>query len=310
MSALASNRAPLQYIPLVVEALREMQGSGKAAAVKEWIANKLTAEGKVIPDTVLASGASKFTNDIQWARMYLVNAQILENKETSGHGVWKLTPRGWEVPLDPASALQIYEASSQRATSVGGDDQEAPEDGQHQTSIPATKTWEYELHKTLTSMPDKGFERLCAYLMSESGMQATVTGKTGDGGVDGEGLLPVGAFSFVKLRVAWQCKRYKDTNVSSKEIRDFRGAIDGRAQYGIFFTTSTFTLNARAEAGRAGATPIELVDLKSLIDLMGEKGIGLASGAGHEGVRAMDPDFFYEYLHPTGQSSTAQAELI
>ena len=146
--------------------------------------------------------------------------------------------------------------------------------------------------------------------MQGSGKAAAVTGKSGDRSVDGEGLLPEGEFSFVKLRVAWQCKRCKDTNVSSKQIRGFRDAIDRSAQYGIFFTTSTFTLNARSEAGRPGATSIELIDLKGLIDLMGNKEIGLIKVLGQEEKRAMDQDFFYEYLHPTGQPSTGQPELI
>ena len=108
----ATTKAQIEYIPMVVQALRQMDGSSKASAVKEWIADRITASGKDLPDTMLASGASKFANDIQWARMYLVNAGILETVEKAGRGTWKLTPQGWELPLNNNTGQQIYEAST------------------------------------------------------------------------------------------------------------------------------------------------------------------------------------------------------
>lgn len=300
----------IKYIRLVVEALRAMDGIGKAAAVKGRIADVITASGEDITDTVLSSGASKFTNDIQWARMYLVNAGILEPVEKSGHGIWKLTPLGWEIPLDKQSAQKIYDASTKKAIS---DNQMAPDDGEKQDTLPATKSWITELSDLLPTLPEVGFERLCARIMTESGVDATVTGKTGDGGVDGEGFLPVGAFGLVKIRVAWQCKRYKDVNVHVREIRDFRGAIAGRADYGIFFTTSVFTKSAISEAKRPGAAPIQLVDRMTLIELfrdeLEKKGKGLIKNPENANELIVDTDFFEEYMKPRGNSNTQQIEI-
>lgn len=302
----ATSKIQISYIPMVVAALKEMDGSGKAAAVKGWIADRITESGKDLPDAVLASGSSKFTNDIQWARMYLVNAGILEPMEKSGRGTWKLTPKGWEISLDLQAAQQIYDASTKKATS---DSQVAPEDDDRQEELSATKSWITELVKILPGLPAVGFERLCANIMAESGVEAYVTGRTGDGGVDGEGFLPVGGFNLVRMRVAWQCKCYIDGKVPSCAIRDFRGAIAGRADYGIFFTTSAYTPPAISEAKRFGVAPIQLVDLKALIELMGKERIGVVPVSENSTELTVDELFFEEYKNPKGTVCSSQLNL-
>lgn len=306
----SSKSQQIEYIPLVVEALREMDGLAKAAAVKGWIADRITASGKDLPDTVLASGSSKFANDIQWARMYLVNAGILEPMEKSGHGTWKLTPKGWEITLNSDIAQQIYNASTKKASS---DNQVAPEDDDKQSELPGVNSWIVDLANLLPRLPDVGFERLCACIMAESGVEAYVTGRSGDGGVDGEGFLPVGGFDLVRTRVAWQCKRYKNGNVQSCEIRDFRGAIAGRADYGIFFTTSGYTTGAISEAKRPGVAPIQLVDLKAFIELFRDKlaarNKGLIKHPINTNELMVDTAFFEDFLNPKGTTDLTQPNL-
>lgn len=303
----ATTKAQIEYIPMVVQALRKMDGSSKAAAVKEWIADRITASGKEVSDTMLASGASKFANDIQWARMYLVNAGILETVEKAGRGTWKLTPEGWELPLDNNTGQKIYAASTKQATS---DNQDAPADDDKQDELPSTKSWESELVSLLPKLDPTGFERLCALIMGKGGVEAKATGKTGDGGVDGEGLLPVGAFDLVKMKVAWQCKRFDGGSVGSADIRDFRGAIDGRADFGVFFATSVFTTSAISEATRIGAIPIQLVDLKTLIALLRKASLGIVKKPGEVEEWTVDLDFFEEYKNPKGISTVPQQQGI
>ena len=164
------------------------------------------------------------------------------------------------------------------------------------------RSWESELKSILVTMPDKGFERLCAYIMTKNGLEATtVTGKTGDGGVDGEGLLAFDGLALIKIPVAWQCKRFAENKVTSNQIRDFRGAVNGRAQYGLIFTTSSFTPSAEQEARRPGATPIELVGLERLIHLMKTKVIGIKPGNDESQNLEVDSSFFAEYLNPAVQ---------
>ena len=310
MSQVSELKGATRYIPLVVEALRAMEGAGKASAVRSWIAERLTTEGIEIPNTVLGSGESKFTNDIRWARMYLVNAGLLETRQASKYGFWKLTPMGWEAPLDADTVQQIYEASAKKGKAAATDDQDAPVDSTEQTALVGIDSWDSDLQKILIKMPDKGFERLCAYIMAQSGVEATVTGKSGDGGVDGEGLLPIGGFDLVKIRVAWQCKRYADGSIPPKEIRDFRGAIHGRAEYGIFFATTVFSQSAMAEAQRSGAIQIQLVDLKGLIAMMGKEGIGVIADANDPTLRTVDHELFDEYLNPKGHAPSGQGEIF
>jgi restriction system protein len=291
-----------RYIPLVIEALRSVNGLAKASAVKQWIAESLTAKGESVPDTILTSGAQKFANDIQWARMYLVNAGLVEPMKTAGYGNWKLTREGWSVPLDEASVVAIYGATALKGKSQTNDTQEAPPEDPQQESLPGTESWEFVLKKILTTLPDKGFERLCAAIMTNNGLLATkVTGQTGDGGVDGEGMLAIDDYGLIKAPVAWQCKRFNGSNnVGSKEVRDFRGAIDGRAKYGLIFTTSSFTPSAEAEARRPGATPVELVGLDRLIDLMRNKKLGVDNSADGSETLEVKTEFFDEYVHPAG----------
>lgn len=88
----------------------------------------------------------------------------------------------------------------------------------------------------------------------------------------------------------FQCKRYTGT-VQVKEIRDFRGAIQGRSERGIFLTTGTFTKSAREEAARENATAIELVDIDRLLELLIEEGLGIRETK----ALTIDREFFTPY---------------
>ncbi|WP_207775467.1 restriction endonuclease [Thalassobacter stenotrophicus] len=127
---------------------------------------------------------------------------------------------------------------------------------------------------TLLEIEPDAFERLSQRLLRESGFtKVEVRGKTGDGGIDGVGVLRVNLVSF---QVYFQCKRWKGS-VGSREIRDFRGALQGRADKGLFITTGTFTAQASDEATRDGAIAIDLIDGERLCDLLKENGLGVTS---------------------------------
>jgi restriction system protein len=101
-----------------------------------------------------------------------------------------------------------------------------------------------------------------------------VTGRTGDGGIDGKGIARINGF--MSFHVLFQCKRYKGS-VGSSEIRDFRGAMVGRADKGLFITTGTFTTGAIKEATRDGAPPIDLVDGDELAEKLKELSLGVTT---------------------------------
>lgn len=103
-----------------------------------------------------------------------------------------------------------------------------------------------------------------------------MTGCSGDGGIDGRGVVRVeGMLSF---HVIFQCKRYKDT-VSSGAVRDFRGAMVGRADKGVLITTGAFTRDARAEAQRDGAPPLDLIDGEELVQKLKELYLGIETSS-------------------------------
>ena len=81
--------------------------------------------------------------------------------------------------------------------------------------------WRETLRTTLLNMPPDAFERLCQRLLPESGfIQVEVTGSSGDGGIDGHGVVRVaGLLSFP---VIFQCKRYRST-VSAGQSETFAG---------------------------------------------------------------------------------------
>ncbi len=115
-----------------------------------------------------------------------------------------------------------------------------------------------------------------------------MTGRSGDGGIDGIGILKANAL--VRFKVVFQCKRYIGA-VNPAQVRDFRGAMMGRADKGIILTTGSFTSDAKREAARDGVPPIELVDAEKLLDLMEDLELGLVAVKGF----AVDDAFFEEF---------------
>ena len=121
-------------------------------------------------------------------------------------------------------------------------------------------------------------------MLRESGfVQVEVTGRTGDGGIDGKGIVKVGGL--LSFHVLFQCKKYQGS-VSAGAIRDFRGALIGRADKGLFVTTGTFTRDATREATRDGATPIDLMDGDQLAEKLKELRLGIK----REMVESVDVD--------------------
>jgi restriction system protein len=104
-------------------------------------------------------------------------------------------------------------------------------------------------------------------------LKVEVTGRSGDGGIDGVGVLRVALLSF---QVYFQCKKWKG-NVRAKDIRDFRGAMVGRTDKGLFITTGSYTPDAQKEATRDGAPAIDLIDGEQLCELLKNLKLGVTT---------------------------------
>jgi restriction system protein len=287
----------VQWINPVLRALRELGGSARPQEVVELVAKNEQVSDEVL-DQLNPAGGQRFPNQVHWARYYLAEAGFIDR---SRRGVWKLSELGMASgELSPTQVAKIVggvQAAHREAAGV------APEAGSAGTFAPKadglsserlapeTEDTDYrsKLLKLLQGLPPNGFERLCQRLLREAGFeQVVVTGRSGDGGIDGHGVLGLNAF--VSFRVLFQCKRYVGS-VSPSHVRDFRGAMQGRADKGMILTTGTFTADARREASRDGAPPIELVDGDKLVSLFAELELGLRPVTSYE----VNEAFFSEY---------------
>jgi restriction system protein len=202
-----------------------------------------------------------------FARSFLKLGGAVENSQ---RGVWTLTSAGAAMSPEEVAAIsrRVQREYNQRTKS---DRAGSPEPD----IIPADEAvgdWKDQLMSLLLALDPAAFERLCQRLLREFGfIKVEVTGKSGDGGIDGTGVLRVNLLSF---HVLFQCKRYSGS-VGAPAVRDFRGAMVGRTDKGLIITTGTFTADARREATRDGAPAIDLVDGDALCDLLKERGLGV-----------------------------------
>lgn len=285
----------------VLRAVRDLGGSARPQEVYERVADTLGLK----PDTraeQTPSGVPRHENQMAWARFYLVRAGLLDS---SKRGVWSLTSKGRETPdISLAQAQEMFRQVrtqiAAEAKSLGATDQAAavetiaaPDPDQ---SAVVTADHRSNVIEILQALAPSGFERFCQRLLREAGFQnVVVTGRAGDGGIDGMGILRVN--TLVSFKVLFQCKRYRDT-VTPSQVRDFRGAMMGRADKGIILTTGSFTVDARKEAVRDGVPPIELVDGEKLVDMLEELEIGLVP------VKAfrVDEPFFLSFGKVLGET--------
>jgi restriction system protein len=284
----------IQYFQPVIDGLRDLGSSAKPREVYAWIAERHVVPREEIEGTT-KGGQSKFENKVGWARFYLAKAGLIDTEQ---RGVWVLTEKGRKADLTHEDAYNLFKsihAGFQREDGEPGETETERTVDEADASAPDEKTYlnqdaiQEELVRILRSVTDKGFEELCARLLRHIGFEnLKVTGQTGDHGIDGEGYLLINRF--VRIKVMFQCKRYTNS-VQTKEIRDFRGAIQGRAERGIFLTTGTFTKSAREEAARENATAIELVDIDRLLELLIEESLGVRETK----ALTIDRDFFAPY---------------
>jgi restriction system protein len=204
---------------------------------------------------------------LAWARTYLKGMGALEN---SARGVWSITDEGRRWGEDEIRRrLTEYRRKlrdARRVKAIEGSPDEETDD------VNASGDWKAILLEFLLDMPPDRFEHLARRLLREAGfVNTTVTGKSGDGGIDGIGVYRL---SLVSFPVFFQCKRYRGS-VRASAVRDFRGAMAGRGDKGLLITTGAFTAEAKQEATRDGAPPIDLIDGERLCLLLKEHALGV-----------------------------------
>jgi restriction system protein len=257
-----------------VKAIIDLGGSGTI----EEINSKVYETANLSDDILLIPHGDKGTTNevdyrIAWSRTYLKKFGLLEN---SARGIWALSKS--DIDVDKLDHIEIVKTVREQdkslqpktKTPISKSDQLEEEVTEE---VDKTDEWKEKLLNVLYGISSSAFERLAQRILRESGFfQVEVTGKAGDGGIDGKGIVRVsGLLSF---HVIFQCKRYKGS-VTPSQIRDFRGAMQGRADKGLVITTGTFTREAIKEATRDGAPPIDLIDGELLCDKLKELKLGV-----------------------------------
>ena len=257
-----------------VKALIELGGSGTIEEIntKVYEIAELTDEVLQIPH-----GEEGNINEIDyrlaWSKTYLKKFGLVEN---SSRGVWALLKSDIKISeLDYIEIVRkVREQNKPTNTKQKVTKTETEQiDDEITEEVSETEEWKDKLLNVLYNITPAAFERLAQRILRESGFsQVEVTGKVGDGGIDGKGIVRVsGLLSF---HVIFQCKRYKGS-VSPSQIRDFRGAMQGRADKGLVITTGSFTREAIKEATRDGAPPIDLIDGELLCEKLKELKLGI-----------------------------------
>jgi restriction system protein len=270
-----------------LEALTKLGGSGSIGELDEAVTAAIGASQEQLDVTYPKSGAAVLPDRMKWARSHLKIAGLIANPK---QGVWVLTDEGRiAATKSPAELKQIVSAASKSSIAAKKAAEAADKDEDVQSVGDGAVGWSDLLLQRVQGIEPAAFERLSQRLLREGGFtRVEITGGSGDDGIDGMGVLRVNLISF---QVLFQCKRWKGS-IGSEVIRNFRGAMQGRADKGLIITTGTFTVKARKEATRDGAPAIDLIDGEALCGLMKDLGLGVHVREVRTEDVTLDEEFF------------------
>lgn len=252
-----------------LKALKKLGGSGSISEIEEQMINILQLSEDAVNE-IHRESTTKLTYRSAWARNYLKKYGLIEN---SSRGVWALTENGQKI--ETVDKTKVKKAVNKAENQPQNRKQEE-ESGLIENKAEEIEEfdWQDKLIETMKGIQPDQFERLCQRLLRELGfVNVEVTGRTNDGGIDGKGIIKLGGI--LSYHVVFQAKRYQGS-VSSSVIRDFRGAMSGRADKGLILTTGSFTREAKKEATRDGATPIDLIDGNEFAERLKELNLGVS----------------------------------
>ena len=247
-----------EFIEPLFIAMRELGGSASIGELEEKVAIIMQLSDGQLSE-IHRNNKTQFSYRLAWARTYLKRFGVITN---SSRGVWALTAKGQNQEVVAKEEVKKLVQNMDRVQKPKID-KKGPEELE----------WQDQTLQFLKAISPDAFERLCQRILRESGFTSVVvTGKAGDGGIDGKGVVRLGGL--LSFHVIFQCKRYQGS-ISPSIVRDFRGAMVGRADKGLLITTGTFTREARKESQRDGAPPIDLIDGEDLVEKLKELGMGI-----------------------------------
>lgn len=236
----------------------------------------------------------RWWNTVQWARQRLVELNQIDG---STRGVWKITngglvriaseglaQHGMRRP-DTNWANERQSVIAQRTEGPSGVETEVNLRDLVNANIEQVRR---RLITELTTLSSRGFEKFCSVLLGQLGYEdLEITNRGADGGIDGFGNFRQGV---VRIKSAFQAKKWTDAPVGRPEVNEFRGSIQGEYDHGVFLTTSRFTKDAQESSVKKGAITILLLDGNAIADLMIEKGLGVRKQSVY--LSEIDDEFF------------------
>ena len=250
----------------VLQALEQLGGSATISEIENKVAEILDLSEEAINE-IHRESTTKLTYRLAWARSYLKQYGVLDNSQ---RGVWSLTEKGKKTKsIDPEEVKRLVKLK-RRAVNIHEKQRGLTNnDWEPEEEI----SWQESLLETVGKITPAQFEKLCLRLLRELGfVDLKITGKPNDGGIDGRGFIRLGGV--LSFQVVFQAKRYQGT-VSTSVVRDFRGAMSGRAEKGVLITTGSFSNEAKKEARRDGAIQIDLIDGNDLAEKLKELNMGV-----------------------------------
>jgi restriction system protein len=255
----------------------------------------------------LASGQLRADNRIGWAASYLNRVDALHRpsrgryeitefgRELLGRHPDRITETNLKAVAKEGDEWWISRSSVDGEEHQQVDDTTTVLDPTEQVEQGVARIHEEVASELLSRLIDQDpafFEAAVVKLLLAMGYggvggRGVTTDLTHDGGIDG--VIDQDVLGLSKVYV--QAKRYSPNNaVQRPEVQGFVGALSGKADGGVFITTSRFSPGA-VEWVRTVPARIILIDGQRLTQLMIEYGVGVQVERTYRVVE-IDEDFF------------------
>ena len=293
---------------LMLPVLKALSG-GAETPVSE-VRTRVAAAERLTPEDVrelLPTGRQPvFTNRVSWAMIHMERAGLAARVR---RGVYMLTEDGKRLLAQAPTRIDLnvlrnYPAyvewrTGKSAPSINDGivvppPEDTPEEALDRAARQLRDALEADVLNRVRGASPSFLEKVVVDLLIAMGYgsgdaeRGRVTGRSGDGGIDG--TIREDALGLDEVYV--QAKKYAAGNtVGESDLRNFAGAIDAAGTTkGVFVTTASFTPAAKDYVKRSPKR-IVLIDGEELAHLMVTHDIGVRRKMRYE-VKRIDEDYF------------------
>ena len=289
---------------LMLPVLRALEDGADTSVrkVRERVAKAESLTDEDLREMLPSGRQRTFVNRVAWALHYLLRAALVERAR---RGVYRVADEGKRLLADPPNRVDIKYlrrfpafVNEKKKSDKGPDEPspQTPEEALEAADRELTEALEAEVLDRLRKAEPKFLEQAVVALLIAMGYgggdaaRGRVTGKGGDGGIDG--IIREDKLGLDEVYI--QAKKYA-SGVGVGELRNFVGALVGaRAQKGVFVTTADFTASAK-EFSAQSPKRIVLINGEDLARLMVGYDVGVRVRDPHRRpilIKGIDEEFF------------------